>query len=323
MALLRGGEGADGGVPIPVTPWEVYYRGSLSSCNYACGYCPFAKTANTRAELVKDRKEVERFVAWVQGCSVTPLSILFTPWGEALGHRYYRQALVALSRSLNVRRVCIQTNLSAPLTDLGQACPKTLTLWATYHPGQISRARFLSRCRQLTAMGIRFSVGVVGMREHLDEIEALRTDLWTGIYLWVNAYKREAEYYSEVELQRIRAVDPLFDANNQRYPSLGRGCRAGDTHFTVDGRGDVRRCHFVGEVIGNLYDGSLEQALHSRPCPVQSCGCYIGYIHLQGSTADGIYGKDRLGRIPSSWDERGPPGPPNNPEEQAGCWPPS
>ena len=284
----------------------MYYRGSLSSCNYACGYCPFAKTANTRTELARDRQEVERFVAWVAERSTCTLSILFTPWGEALGHRYYRKALVALSRQPNVRRVCIQTNLSAPLGDLGQACQKALTLWATYHPGQTSRARFLSRCRQLTTMGIRFSAGVVGMREHLDEIEALRAELGNGIYLWVNAYKREPEYYSEADLRRIRAVDPLFDANNQRYPSLSRSCRAGLTHFTVDGQGDVRRCHFVGEVIGNLYDGSLDQALHPRSCPVKTCGCYIGYIHLQGSTADGIYGEDRLGRIPSSWNGRTP-----------------
>ena len=281
-------------------PWEIYYRGSLSSCNYACGYCPFAKTANTRAELVRDRTEVERFVAWAARAT-TPMSILFTPWGEALGHRYYRKALVDLSHLSAVRRVCIQSNLSAPLKDLEKACPKTLAFWATYHPGQVSRSRFLSSCFALQKMGLRFSVGIVGTREHLGEMEALRAELPAGTYLWVNAYKREPDYYSAAELARIRAVDPHFDQNNQRYPSLGQPCRAGQSHFTVDGRGDVRRCHFVGEVIGNLYDGTLEAALRPRACVVETCGCYIGYIHLPSLETGRLFGPDRLARIPVGW----------------------
>lgn len=281
--------------------WEVYYRGSLSSCNYACGYCPFAKTANTRSELAQDRREVERFVAWVEGQPSSSMSILFTPWGEALGHRYYRRALVALSCFPQVRRVGIQTNLSAPLGDLAAACSATLALWATYHPGQVSRTRFVSRCQSLRQLGVRFSVGTVGMRENLDEIEALRAALWPDVYLWVNAYKRDPDYYHPAELARLRAVDPYFDLNNRRHPSRGLNCRAGHRHFTVDGRGDVRRCHFVGQVIGNLYDGSLKSALRPRPCPMESCGCYIGYIHLSSFSADQIYGEDRLSRIPAGY----------------------
>lgn len=291
--------------------WELYYRGSLSSCNYACGYCPFAKTANTRAQLALDRKEVERFVDWVAGYPGTlrepgrlygvQMSILFTPWGEALGHRYYRMALVKLSRLPHVRRVCIQTNLSAPLGDLEEACARTLTLWATYHPGEVTRARFLARCRQLQAMGLRFSVGIVGTREHLDEMEALRAELSPEVYLWVNAYKRVDGYYAEQDLRRIRAVDPHFDLNASRYPSAGQDCRAGESHFTVDGQGDVRRCHFVGEVLTNLYTGDLQSALRPRLCPLESCGCYIGYIHLPHLGLDGLYGDDLLGRIPRVW----------------------
>lgn len=284
-----------------MTAWEVYYRGSLSSCNYACGYCPFAKTANTRAELVRDRREVKRFVSWVSQGSRPAMSILFTPWGEALGHRYYRAALVALSHVSQVQRVSIQTNLSAPLGDLAAACRRTLALWATYHPGQVDRARFVARCEKLAQMGIRFSVGIVGTREHLDEMEALRAELPSRTYLWVNAYKSQPDSYTDIELGRIRRVDPHFDLNNRRHPSLGRRCRAGHRHFTVDGEGDVRRCHFVGEVIGNLYDGSLEAAMRPRPCPAPTCGCYIGYIHLLDTVADEIYGPDRLSRIPVSY----------------------
>jgi biotin synthase-like enzyme len=35
---------------------SVLYRGPLSSCNYDCHYCPFAKHHETSAELRRDRE---------------------------------------------------------------------------------------------------------------------------------------------------------------------------------------------------------------------------------------------------------------------------
>ena len=49
------------------------------------------------------------------------------------------------------------------------------------------------------------------------------------------------------------------------HPSLGRSCRAGASVVSVDGDGDVRRCHFVDDVIGNLYDGSFDASLRAAP----------------------------------------------------------
>lgn len=43
----------------------LYYRGSLSSCNYDCPYCPFGKTKDSAATLAKDRAGLETFVRWV------------------------------------------------------------------------------------------------------------------------------------------------------------------------------------------------------------------------------------------------------------------
>ena len=79
-----------------MTPFRILYRGSLSSCNYSCSYCPFAKTSNTREELRHDAQEVERFVEWVESTE-RPIGILFTPWGEAIVHSHYRQAMIRLS----------------------------------------------------------------------------------------------------------------------------------------------------------------------------------------------------------------------------------
>src|ERR1041385_7514556 len=98
MAGIRAGAGADGQRRRLVlnsageTPLSLLYRGTLESCNYDCGYCPFAKRKDSRARLAKDAAEVARFVAWAAQ-QQRPLRIQFTPWGEALVRRHYREAV--------------------------------------------------------------------------------------------------------------------------------------------------------------------------------------------------------------------------------------
>jgi MoaA/NifB/PqqE/SkfB family radical SAM enzyme len=286
--------------------WNILYRGSLSSCNYACTYCPFAKTANTREELLADERQLERFVGWVGAQQNSPrrrLGILFTPWGEALIHQYYRRAMMRLAAMPYVYRVAIQTNLSAPLGEFVGVDEPALAFWATFHPTQTSLTGFLSRCRELDEAGIRYSVGVVGMREHFGAIESLRSQLRPEVYLWINALKRVPNYYSHEELQRLQAVDPYFHWNLQTYVSSGRSCRAGETTFTVDGAGDVRRCHFIDEVLGNIYDPTFPECLKPRPCSAMTCGCHIGYVHRPDLRLDGLYGDGLLERIPARWPE--------------------
>ena len=41
---------------------SVLYRGPLSSCNYGCTYCPFAKHHETDAEHAVDARALERFL---------------------------------------------------------------------------------------------------------------------------------------------------------------------------------------------------------------------------------------------------------------------
>ncbi|HWH69300.1 MAG TPA: STM4011 family radical SAM protein, partial [Candidatus Sulfotelmatobacter sp.] len=255
-----------------MSTWNILYRGSLSSCNYACGYCPFAKTANTRAELQQDKRELDRFVAWV-AAQPHRIGVLFTPWGEALVHSYYRQALTALSHLPHVYRVAIQTNLSAPLDGLADANRGTLALWTTFHPGQTSLSQFAARCHTLDAAQIRYSVGVVGLREHFDAIEELRHVLRPEVYLWINAFKDAPDYYQPHEIDRLLAIDPYFHWNLHRYPSRGQPCWAGETTFTVDGTGNIRRCHFIDKVIGNIYEPGFVDCLKPRVCSAETCGC--------------------------------------------------
>lgn len=279
------------------------YRGPLSSCNYGCGYCPFAKHAETPAEAAADTAALDRFLGWVQAYP-DPISVFFTPWGEALHRARYRTAIVALSGLPQLRRVAIQTNLAGSLDWLAAADRRKVGIWATYHPGEVTRERFLANCARLAALGVSHSVGVVGLRAHFAEIEALRAELSGEVPMWVNAYATGGgapvgNYYSDDEVARLRAVDPLFEVGLRRLDSAGRGCDAGLRSLAIDGDGTARRCHFVPRVVGNLYADPLPDLLVDRPCPKRTCDCHIGYVWQRDLNAAEVYGTGLLERVPT------------------------
>ncbi|HEX3250212.1 MAG TPA: STM4011 family radical SAM protein [Pyrinomonadaceae bacterium] len=279
---------------------SILYRGPLSSCNYGCDYCPFAKHSETAAEHREDERALNRFVSWVSNRTSDNISILFTPWGEALIRKRYQQALVRLSNMPQVRKVVIQTNLSCSLNWVDDCDKRKLALWTTFHPTEVSRARFVTRCLELHQRGVRFSVGVVGLKEHTGEIEALRRELPASIYLWINAYKHQPDYYSSEDIERFEAIDSLFPINNKNHPSLGRACRCGASVISVYGDGSIRRCHFIHETIGNIYYDDLLEVLRERACSNRTCGCHIGYVHMDHLKLYQIYGDGILERIPET-----------------------
>jgi len=278
---------------------SILYRGPLSSCNYGCDYCPFAKHRETYQEHEHDRSALERFLNWVGSRSQDRIAVFFTPWGEALVRRRYQEAFVRLSALPQVTKVAIQTNLSCRL-DWTERCDKSkIALWTTYHPSQTTRERFLAKCQELIARDVRFSVGVVGLKEHVQEIEALRKALPEQVYLWINAYKRLPDYYTPDEMRDLSNIDPLFPLNTRHYASLGHPCHAGHGVISVDGDGVVRRCHFIKRPIGNIYNADFEQCLSERLCTNVSCHCHIGYVHMPELHLDEVFGDGILERIPA------------------------
>ena len=274
------------------------YRGSLSSCNYDCPYCPFAKRRDSRAALARDAAEVARFLDWARGAA-HELRVLFTPWGEALVRRHYREAVLALAALPQVRQVAVQTNLAAPLSWLEDAPPGKVALWCTYHPGQTTLARFTERCARLRAMGVAHSVGVVALREHFDAIRALRAALPADCHVWLNPYDRRGPgYYRPEDLAWLDAVDPWFPLGRENLGSRGAACRTGEDVFSVDGAGEVQRCHFVPQRLGNLYTDGLEAMIATRPCPRLRCDCFIGYAHRKDSPVYQDFGDGVLARVP-------------------------
>ncbi|MEH2096281.1 STM4011 family radical SAM protein [Nostoc sp.] len=279
----------------------ILYRGSLISCNYGCEYCPFAKRQQTAAELAIDQQSLERFVDWISQHPQHQFSILFTPWGEALIHSCYQQALIKLTHLPNVNKAAIQTNLSCNLDWVEECNKDKLALWATFHSEWVSRDRFLEKCLNLDNKNVKFSVGVVGFPKFKTEIAALRQELPNHIYLWINAVKAELHNLSPENREFFQSIDPLYELNTNHYPSFGYSCRAGKSAISVDGDGTMRRCHFIKEPIGNIYDSDWEAALVNQPCSNQSCHCHIGYVHLEYLKMNQVFGSGILERIPDNW----------------------
>lgn len=275
---------------------KLLYRGTLSSCNYACDYCPFAKRKDSKAQLAQDKLELEHFVNWCVDYK-KPLAILFTPWGEGLIRRHYQEVLINLSHQDHIEKVAIQTNLSAPLKFLEQANKSKIGLWCTYHPTQTTESKFLKQCLWLYENNISFSVGVVGNRADLIKAESLKAKLPSTIYLWVNVNRDEQAFYTAEELQRWQAIDPLMDLNMHLYPSKGKPCLTGDKVLSIQGDGTVQRCHFVKQVLGNLY---TDYQSTQSACPNNTCDCHIGYIHLPELELYKIFGEGLLERIPAN-----------------------
>lgn len=275
----------------------IIYRGTLASCNYDCWYCPFAKHQDSQEAMSADREALERFVNWLTRRQQTT-SVLFTPWGEALTRRWYRDAVCTLSQLSHIERVVVQTNLSVGLGWLERANPRSVALWCSFHPSETSVEQFVTQCNKLDEFQIRHSVGAVGILETIPQLIALRTRLNPETYMWLNAYKTSPDYYQPQHVAEFESIDPLFRLNRE-YRSHGRHCHTGETVISVYGDGSVRRCHFVDEQLGNIYQQPLESILRPRLCTAKSCWCHIGYVHLKELGLYELFVGGVLERIPA------------------------
>jgi MoaA/NifB/PqqE/SkfB family radical SAM enzyme len=278
---------------------SVLYRGPLSSCNYACAYCPFSKRSETGAQLERDRAALARFTQWLTQQSTHDWKVLFTPWGEALVRSWYRDAIAALSHLPHLGSVAIQTNLSSGLPWIAKCRADRVSLWATYHPSETTSKAFVRKVHEVVDRGVRICVGVVGVPEFLEEISRLHERLPPGVYLWINAQQPRRRPYSDEEIVRFQAIDSQFLMTMRRQPSFGKHCSTGELSFTVDGAGDMRRCHFVDDIVGNCYEPDWEHALRPRTCPNRFCDCFLGKSQFLADRLVPFFGSTGLERLPA------------------------
>jgi hypothetical protein len=294
---------------------QVLYRGPLESCNYGCSYCPFAKRREQAAAVRVDREALTRFVDWAcdvanLGARAAALEVLFTPWGEALHRARYQKAIRRLLSEPHIPFVGVQTNLSAApkwIETIRVDQRSKLTLWASWHPTETSLVSFVSRVQKTQALGATVSAGAVGLRENLALIDRLNEALHKvgSRVQWINAYKRgyrtPRDYYTDEQVERLTRIDPWFGQDLLGERSIGRPCATGTDVVSIDGNGDVTRCHFTSRRLGNIYADPIDNIVSPpddyRPCPRGECNCFQGYVHLLDTKLHAAFsGSDALGR---------------------------
>jgi len=289
-----------------MSPLTITYRGPLSSCNYRCDYCPFASHRSSPEEVRADQEGLARFLDWLATQHDSDdVRLFFAPRGEGLIHSWYQSAIARSSRLPHVQNVAIQTNLSCELDWLEEANRAKVALWTTFHPAQVELDVFLGQCGRLDALGVAYSVGMVGLREHAAIAEHVRRALPKDAYLWINAFKDGGPgYYDADTTARFKAIDPWFPFSLTEHRSRAQSCRSGASAIAVDGHGVVRRCLFVDEPLGNLYERPLGEMLGEGTCPNDVCRCHIGYVHLDRLGLGQVFGTRMMARIPKSeqWD---------------------
>ena len=255
-----------------------YYRGSLKSCNYQCSYCPFSKRTSSEDMLNKDKMHLFRFVRYIEEHKDISGAVQIVPYGEALIHPYYWEALALISRYDRVEAVGAQTNLSFPVEEMlnlfvqqGGVLEK-LRLWATFHPQMVSAEVFAKQCKTLSRRGVKYCVGTVGVPENLPEIKKMRQLLGEDVYLWINKMDGLGRNYTEAEIQEFLTIDEYFDMELTYHKADSALC---GTSLFVEADGSIKGCNIAGKCIGNLYSEVIDKT--DSICSRKECSCFMAY----------------------------------------------
>lgn len=260
---------------------HLYYRGVLKSCNYSCHYCPFAKRKMNDGELQKDKTALFRFIQWVESAPLKkPISIMLTPYGEAMIHRYYWQALARLTKCPQVAKVSVQTNLSFDANEFltalkdERAVLEKIALWATFHPTMVDEKFFCQKANKL-AQVLDLSVGMVGDINKLPLMMQMKENLSERIYFWLNKMDGASKKLTAAEKDSLAALDKNYLLEERRFACDGNKCLGGKDSFFVESDGALYPCNRNKNCIGNLYqEEPLQQcAYHGR------CDCFLAYAN--------------------------------------------
>lgn len=285
----------------------ILYRGSLKSCNYHCGYCPFSKHRGSERELEKDRAQWLRFCESI-GDRAERLNIralMVVPYGEALIHPWYWEGLGSLTKQDSLETAGAQTNLSfsigrsLEIFERAGGRREKLRLWATFHPEMTTCGEFAEQCAGLVKEGILFSAGAVGVPENLDLLQKLRKMLPREVYLWINAMDGLRRPYTENELRRFQAIDPYFYRETRPVPAEESLC---SNRLFVEADGKIRRCN-IGTVSDKNWYGHSEGLFEGVPCRRKRCSCYLAYGGRDEAANHMLFGPDPVFRIPRSFSD--------------------
>ncbi len=279
----------------------ILYRGSLKSCNYHCGYCPFSKHRCSERELEKDRTHWFRFCESLNERAETLniRALMVVPYGEALIHPWYWEGFGALTKPDAIDAAGAQTNLSFSIVrsleifEHAGGVREKLRLWATFHPEMTSCGEFAEKCAALRREGILFCAGAVGVPENLEVLQRLREMLPREVYLWINAMDGLGRSYTEDEFQRFSSIDPYFYREIRPVPADESLCRS---RLFVEADGTVRRCNISAASGKNWYEHP-QGLFEEMPCRRKRCSCYLAYGGREDAVNHALFGPDPVFRI--------------------------
>lgn len=249
---------------------QIFYRGALTSCNYACSYCPFSKRTMTKAQRKKDESALWKFVE-ARKLETEKHAVQIVPYGEALIHEYYWRALAELSKIEAEEYTGCQTNLSFSVENMlqvyeeHQGRKEKLRLWCTFHPSMTSVEAFVEQCHKLQLAGISFCVGMVGDPEEIPALLELRKRLPASIYLWINKMDGRRKPYTTEEVEVFQSVDPYFFLQMQHRRADLQKCRKSVFIEADDSR------YFC-----NLH-AAAKGSTTMEGCGRAECNCYLAY----------------------------------------------
>lgn len=257
-----------------------YYRGSLKSCNYTCSYCPFSKKKTLTSELEQDKSDILHFIARAYERTDMAGAVFIVPYGEALVHAYYWEALAKLSRHPQLEAVGAQSNFSFPVEKMihiflehGGNLQK-LRLWGTFHPQMTTVEKFVRQCELLKLNDIAHSAGVVGVPSQIPDIKKLRETLPSSTYVWINKMDGLGRTYTEAEINFFTNIDPHFPLELAHHRADSTLCRQ---NIFVEADGSMHRCNLSKTVLGSFY---ASEKISDAPCSRRECSCYLAYCNL-------------------------------------------
>ncbi len=273
---------------------QITYRGSLKSCNYSCIYCPFSKNIMTKLELEEDKTNLYKFVEKLENTEFEkPVEILFTPYGEALIHEYYRDVFCDLTSENFVDKIGCQTNLSFDVDSwlsLDMDFSKVFLL-ATFHPSMADIDSFVLKVKKISKVH-NICVGVVGNPKDIDTIKNLRSKLPINVYLWVNAMDGLGRKYTDEEIEFFTDIDYNFGLEVGSLKEYN--CNCGSEHIFLDSSGKIFGCNRHKQVLGNIYN---DDNFKSLKCSGRLCDCYLAYSHNNDFIKNGYLSFNNLFRV--------------------------
>ncbi len=266
---------------------HMYYRGLLKSCNYTCAYCVFAKQPFRKKEITNDQKRLEDFCDRLKSMPFEqPISLMFTPYGEALIHSYYMETFAMLSKQPNIAKISCQTNFSFSTKKFmdvlitNGADVSKINLWCTFHPSMTSLEDFVAKVYELKNK-INLCVGIVGDPNQIEIMKELRATLPSDIYLWINAMDGLGRVYTKLEVEQFSKIDPFFYLEKEHRKADIQKCDGGNESVFITANGDVFPCNRSKYKIGNFYKTTEIKQIdncHGR------CDCFLAYSNRRDIT---------------------------------------